>query len=153
MGAWPARITAADFLTPPEFARFSLASQAAGTIGGVRVELGVEGGTTRLTECYQQAPVCILPLYLGAGVPTLLYLLNPTAGLMEGDAHAIEIEAGPGTRCLLVGQSATRIHPSDTGFCTQQWRLKVRSGALLIVLPGPAIPYQSARYYQRVEAD
>ncbi len=39
MGEWAARITAADFVTPPEFAGLSLAGSPAGRVGGVRVEL------------------------------------------------------------------------------------------------------------------
>src|SRR5262249_39102551 len=52
---------------------------------------------------------------------------------------------------VVVGQSATRIHPCLRGFSTQQWRIHVAAGAVLVVLPGPAIPFQEARYYQRVE--
>ncbi len=53
----------------------------------------------------------------------------------------------------MVGQSATRIHPSVSGLCTQQWRVHVARGGLLVVLPGPAIPFRACRYYQRVEVD
>jgi len=77
-------------------------------------------------------------------------LLNPTAGLFDGDAQLVQIAAGLGTRTVLAGQSATRIHPCLNGFSTQQWDITVASGAVLVVLPGPAIPFQSARYYQRV---
>jgi urease accessory protein len=54
---------------------------------------------------------------------------------------------------VVVGQSATRIHPSLRGFATQQWRIRVESGAVLVVLPGPAIPFQGCRYFQRVAVE
>jgi urease accessory protein len=53
----------------------------------------------------------------------------------------------------VVGQSATRIHPSTRGFATQQWNVRVEAGAVLVALPGPTIPFQGCRYYQRVAID
>jgi urease accessory protein len=154
MGASPARITAADFVTPPELARWRLADAAAGRIGGVRVELAAGPGGAHLGDCYQQVPLRVLPPFrFSADRPSLLYLLNPTAGLLDGDGQLIELTARAGTRTVVVGQSATRIHPSLRHFSTQQWRLRVEAGATLVVLPGPAIPFQGSRYYQRVVID
>ena len=42
----------------------------------------------------------------------LLYLINLTAGLMDGDAHLIELTARAGVRAVVTGQSATRVHPA-----------------------------------------
>jgi len=148
------RITATDFVTPPELADWSLAASGAGRIGGVRLELvpGAEG--TRLADCYQQVPLRVLPpFHFGPGQPSLVYLLNPTAGLMDGDAQLVQFRAGPGTRAVVTGQSATRIHPSIRGFSTQQWIIQVAKGAILLVLPGPAIPFQGCRYFQRIAID
>jgi urease accessory protein len=154
MGATPARITAEDFVTPPELARWSLASGSAGRIGGVRLELESDSEETRLGQCYQQVPLRVLPPFrFGAGQPSLLYLLNPTAGLMDGDGQLVEVRAGSGTRAVVAGQSATRIHPAVHGFSTQQWHVQVERDAVLVVLPGPAIPFRSSRYLQRVRID
>jgi urease accessory protein len=54
---------------------------------------------------------------------------------------------------VVVGQSATRIYPSLQSFSTQQWQVRVGSRAVLVVLPGPAIPYLGCRFYQRVAID
>ena len=154
MGTGSARITAADFVTPPELRTWRLADNPAGRIGGVRLELTGGPAGSRLGACYQQVPLRVLPPFqFGPGLPALLYLLNPTAGLLDGDAQLVEIAAGSGTRALVTGQSATRIHPSLHGFSTQQWRLRVAAGAVLVVLPGPAIPFQGCRYFQRVAID
>jgi urease accessory protein len=148
------RITAADFLTPPELADWSLAEEAAGRVGGVRLELVAGPAGTSLGACYQQVPLRVLPPFrLGRARPGLLYLLNPTAGLMDGDGQLVEVTARPGAQALLVGQSATRIHPALHGFSTQQWRLRVEEGAVLVVLPGPTIPFQGCRYFQSLEVD
>jgi urease accessory protein len=154
MGAWATRISAADFVTPPELCDRRLAGEGAGRIGGVRLEVAGDAAASRLTRCYQQVPLRVLPAFqFGPGQPALLYLLNPTAGLMDGDAQLVCCRAGRGTRTVLVGQSATRIHPCLSGFSTQQWRIGVERGAVLVVLPGPAIPFQDCRYYQRVEIE
>ena len=155
MGAATVRITAADFLTPPEFAGLPLAVRSSGQIGGVRVqELVSGGGKTRLGACYQQVPLRVLPPFQFAPDPAaLLYLLNPTAGLLDGDAHRIQVTARSGTRTVITGQSANRVHPARAGFSTQQWHIHVATGAELVILPGPTIPYKGCRYYQRALID
>ncbi len=154
MGAEPTRITAAEFLTPPEFRHLRLAGNEAGRVGGLRLELVAEAGRTRLRRCYQQVPLRVLPPFqYDPSQLALLYLLNPTAGLMDGDAQLVEVVIRSGARVLIVGQSATRIHPALHDYSTQQWRIRVESGALLVLLPSPAIPFQGCRYYQRVEVD
>ena len=54
------------------------------------------------------------PFVLDSEPASLLYLINLTAGLMDGDGHLIEITARAGTRAVVTGQSATRIHPAAT---------------------------------------
>jgi urease accessory protein len=177
MGTSAARISAADFLTPPELSDRRLAAEGAGRIGGVRLELeeaergarsaeresdcvsrsalrAPRSARTRLTGCYQQVPLRVLPAFqLSADEPALVYLLNPTAGLMDGDAQLVSVHAGTGSRALLVGQSATRIHPCLRYFSTQQWHIRVESGAVLAVLPGPTIPFRNCRYFQHVDIE
>jgi urease accessory protein len=154
MGGGPVRITASDFVTPPELHGRQLAAGGAGRIGGVRLELAAQAGRTVLARCYQQVPLRVLPPFdFGPDQPVLVYLLNPTAGLLDGDGQRIEIHAGPGVRAVIAGQSATRIHPANCGFCTQQWHIRVEAGAVLVVLPGPAIPFVGCRYYQQVQVN
>jgi urease accessory protein len=154
MGAPSDRIAAEDFVTPPELAAWKLATAPAGRIGGVRVELTANPSGTALGSCYQQVPLRILPPFaLSADQAALIYLLNPTAGLLDGDGQLIEITARAGSRAVVTGQSATRIHPCLHGFATQQWHIRVESGAVLVVLPGPTIPFQGCRYYQQVAID
>jgi urease accessory protein len=93
------------------------------------------------------------PVRLADLRPALLYLLNPTAGLLDGDGQLVCLTARAGTRAVAVGQSATRIHPCPNGFATQQWVIRVEAGATLAILPGPSIPFAGCRYYQRVEAE
>jgi urease accessory protein len=150
VGPRATRIRRDDLLTPPEFRDLRLAEHEAGRIGGARIELTRSGDETRLGACYQQVPVRLLPPFVLPAEPaSLLYLINLTAGLLDGDGHLIELTARSGTRSLVTGQSATRVHPAVSSYATQQWAAEVEDDACLVVLPGPVIPFRGSRYYQR----
>lgn len=83
----------------------------------------------------------------------LQYLINLTAGLMDGDAHLVELTVRSGARVVVTGQSATRVHPALASYATQQWNAQVEGDAMLVALPGPVIPYRNCRYYQRGRVD
>jgi urease accessory protein len=150
VGSRAARITREDLLTPPEFQGLEQGGHQAGRIGGARVELVLRGAETRLGTCYQQVPVRVMPPFVVDSEPaSLLYLITLTAGLLDGDGHLIELTARAGTRAVVTGQSATRIHPAQNRFATQQWSVDVEDDACLVVLPGPVIPFAGCRYFQR----
>jgi urease accessory protein len=144
------RITRDDLLTPPEFGLLRPVDHPAARVGGARIELIRARGATRLGRCYQQVPVRLVPPFTFDAEPAaLLYLINPTAGLMDGDGHCIDLVARSGASALVTGQSATRVHPAVSSFATQQWNVAVEADASLVVLPGPLIPFRGSRYYQR----
>lgn len=150
MGEGTARITREEFLTPPEFRGIERAGDAAGRVGGARVELIHSGHETRLGTCYQQIPARVMPPFSFDDEPAaLLYLINLAAGVLDGDAHLYAVTARAGTRAVVTGQSATRVHPALVSFATQQWAVGVEDDACLVVLPGPTIPYRGCRFYQR----
>ena len=154
MGPRAVRITREDLLTPPEFRGLVPAEHQAARVGGARIELVRNGDATGLGFCYQQVPVRLMPPFVLDGEPaSLLYLINLTAGLLDGDGHLVEIRARAGTRAVVAGQSATRIHPFVSTYATQQWNVEVEEDACLVVLPGPAIPYRGSRYYQRARVE
>jgi urease accessory protein len=149
VGAAAARITRNELLTPPEFRGLEPADHQAARVGGARIELVRVDDETRLGTCYQQVPVRLMPAFSFCGEPaSLLYLINLTAGLMDGDGHLIQINARAGTRAVVTGQSATRVHPAVASYATQQWAIDVEDDACLVVLPGPAIPFRGCRYFQ-----
>jgi urease accessory protein len=154
VGPRSARITREEFLTPPEFHDAVPSQDPAGRVGGARIELIRSGGRTRLGSCYQQIPMRLFPPFdLDSEPAALLYLINLTAGLMDGDGHLIELTAREGTTALVTGQSATRVHPALESHATQQWAVDVGDDACLVVLPGPTIPFRGCRYYQRARVN
>jgi urease accessory protein len=154
VGSRAVRIARDELLTPPEFRDLHLAEHQAGRVGGARIELVRIGEETRLGTCYQQVPVRLMPPFVvDSETASLLYLINLTAGLLDGDGHLIEIRARAGSRAVVTGQSATRIHPALNRYATQQWAVHVEDDACLVVLPGPTIPFRGSRYYQRGRVD
>lgn len=154
MGTPAVRITRDEFLTPPEFRHLPASGHPAARVGGARLELVPSQGETHLGRCYQQVPIRLMPPFvLDAEPASLLYLITLTAGLMDGDAHLVELAARAGTRAVVTGQAATRIHPAVASYATQQWKVEVEDDACLVVLPGPAIPFAGSRYYQRGRVD
>ncbi len=154
MGSRTTRITAQDFLIPPEYRAYHLAERSAGQIGGVSLTLVDRGGQTILGHTYQQVPLRVMPAFNFKGEPAaLIYLLLPTAGLMDGDGHLVEIEAKAGSAAVVTGQSANRVHPALGSFATQQWNVRVEAGAQLVILPGPTIPFRGCRYHQRIRIE
>lgn len=150
MGPRTDRITREVFVTPPEFGGLQATCDPASRVGGAQIELYRQGEETRLGYCFQQIPVNVMPPFqFESEAASFLYLINMTAGLMDGDAHLLEVTARSGARAMITGQSATRIHPALSGFATQQWSVDVEDDACLVVLPGPAIPYRGCRYFQR----
>ena len=139
-----------ELTRPPEFHNLVHAGHEAARVGGARIELIRDRDVTALGTCYQQIPLRLMPPFPIDDEPaSLLYLINLTAGLLDGDGHLLEVRARSGTHAVITGQSATRVHPAVTSFATQQWAVEVEDDACLVVLPGPTIPYTGSRYYQR----
>lgn len=150
MGSRAVRITREEFVVPPEFSNLSTPKNSVARVGGARIELVPGDERTQLGSCYQQIPMRLMPPFCFDSEPAaLLYLINLTAGLMDGDAHLVEILARAGSRAVVTGQSASRIHPAVHSYATQQWKVVVEEDACLVVLPGPTIPFRGSRYYQR----
>ncbi len=144
------RIVRDELVTPPEFRDRRPVGHEAARVGGTRLELVGGPGATRLGACYQQIPVRLMPPFeLDGETAALLYLINLTAGLLDGDGHLLQVTARAGTHAVVTGQSATRVHPALESYATQQWDVTVEEDACLVVLPGPTIPYQGCRYFQR----
>ena len=141
MGARAARITRDELLTPPEFRGLRRpstrrpGSAAPGSSWSARATRPVWGPAISRSRS-----ALMPPFHLDSEPASLLYLINLTAGLMDGDGHLIEITARAGhagRRDRPVG------HPRPSGpgsYATQQWAVEVEDDACLVVLPGPDDP-------------
>ena len=103
-------------VTPPESRRSPTCRESDGPDRRPRSRASSTMGTWRPARPlgYQQilAPrdAAVPVRRRSAGTP--LPRINPTAGLFDGDAPSQRRDGEKGTRTVIVGQSATRIHPS-----------------------------------------
>jgi urease accessory protein len=107
-----------------------------------------------LGRTYQQNPLRVLhPVTERPGAPSLLFLLNSTAGLLDGDGQWVDLDVGPGVRGFVTNQSAGRVHRCPLGHAAARYDLRLSAGSVLCLLPGPTIPFAGSRFHQRAEID
>lgn len=146
------RITRRDFPPPRELADRDPAAAPAEHVGGLRAELRLKDGAVRLGRTYYQNPLrAIAPVIDRPGGPALLYLMNSTAGLLDGDGQLVDLDIGPNVRAFVTNQSAGRVHPCPLLHAAARYEARVAPGATLCLLPGPTIPFAGSRFHQRVE--
>ena len=109
---------------------------------------------TALMRDIQKAPLMVIrPFALPCGT-LMVFIVNPTGGVLGGDHSEIRVSVGPGARALLLTQSATRIQPSPLGAAaTQEIHFSVASGGRLEYYPERSIPFAGSRFIQTVRAE
>jgi urease accessory protein len=75
-------------------------------------------------------------------------VVNPTAGLLEGDRIECRVEVETGGRLVLTTPSASRMHRMHDGFARVRLELLVESGAFLEFWPELFIPQGGTRFRQ-----
>jgi urease accessory protein len=90
-------------------------------------------------------------LYLDEALPDMafVYLCNPTAGVLQGDALQVRVRVCPGARAHLTTPAATKVFTMPNGSARLDTCLYLDQGGWLEYLPEPLIPFQGARYSQR----
>jgi urease accessory protein len=69
--------------------------------------------------------------------------------LVSGDAIALEVDAGPGTRCLLSTQASTKVYRSAGPACGQQLNVSAAADAVVVSAPDPVVCFADAAFDQR----
>jgi urease accessory protein len=99
------------------------------------------------------APVHLSKPHLDEGV-LIVNVVNPTAGLFEGDRVEFDVSVETGARVLLTAPSASRAHRAHgagAGAFVEQ-HFHVERGAWMEVWPELFIPQAACRYRQKTEA-
>jgi urease accessory protein len=78
-------------------------------------------------------------------------LANPTAGLLAGDRHVVEVSAATGARAQVTTQAATKVFSMHGGCAEQRLRLSTEHGGWLEYVSHAVIPFRSASLQQNVE--
>jgi urease accessory protein len=106
-------------------------------------------GRTVLAAQSFRAPYHISKPYWDADARTLLVqVVNPTAGILEGDLLESEIGVQPDAALLVTTPSASRVFQMRGGAAECQQRFAVSAGGWLEVMPEPLVPHRESRYHQ-----
>jgi len=114
----------------------------------LRAEARADGRTALAAQSFR-APYHLSKPYWDADTGTLLVqVVNPTAGILEGDALESDIAVGPGAALLVTTPSASRVFKMRDGSATCRQHFTVGPGGWLEVLPEPLVPHRGCRYRQ-----
>lgn len=133
----PERVTAA---VPPAEGRVSLA-------------FAHHGGTTRLAELYQQAPLRALFPKPARGDLPVAVIANVGGGLVAGDVSSVAVRVGAGAAAIVTGQAAEKVYRSTGADCRLETRLTVEAGGWLEWCPQETILFDQARLRRSLTLD
>jgi urease accessory protein len=128
------------------------AAGAVGKDGRIAVRFSADAdGQTRLVRDFAK-----VPFHLTGGLThdeqlpaaATVYVQTPTAGIAQGDRHAIEVTVDPGAVAHVTGQSATKVLRMERNYGAATVDLTVGDGGYLEYLPEPTIVHRDARYRQ-----
>lgn len=77
------------------------------------------------------------------------YLVNPTGGLVGGDAIEIDITLDEYAHVLITTPSANKIYRSTGQFSSQSVEITIKRGGVLEYMPGYVIPFAGSLYRQK----
>lgn len=110
-----------------------------------------EDGRTYVRQQSFRAPLHLSKPHEDAGA-LVMNIVNPTAGIFDGDSIDIAVEAETGAQVVLTTPSASRVYRSRSGGPAKVCqKFTAQSGALLEFFPEPFIPQAGARYQQQTE--
>lgn len=126
-----------------------------GMAGRLRLVVGLDGaGRCSIREQYNSQLHRVLQLVPGdAAEEGIVYLLNPTGGIVQGDDLEAEIRVEAGAHAIVTAPSATKVYRMESGGAASRTRLRVDAGATLEYLPEPLIPHAGARFVEDIEID
>lgn len=105
------------------------------------------GGRSTLTRSFHQSPLKVAKPFTGERGELLLYLMDSSPGIFNGDVQEIECTLEKGANLYLTNQSSCKLHPSpDMVESCQIQRFHVKEGAVLEYFPEPLVPFNGANY-------
>lgn len=107
-----------------------------------------DSGQTYLRHQSFRAPLHISKPHEDAGA-LVVNVVNPTAGIFDGDTIELSAEAEAGASLVLTTPSASRVYRSRSGGPAKVvQRFTAQADAFLEFFPEPFIPQAGARYHQ-----
>ncbi|TDU67313.1 urease accessory protein [Prosthecobacter fusiformis] len=110
-----------------------------------------DSGQTYLRQRSFRAPLHLSKPHEDAGA-LVVNIVNPTAGIFDGDTIELTAEAETGASLVLTTPSASRVYRSRSGGPAKvRQTFRVQEGGFLEFYPEPFIPQAGARYQQHTE--
>jgi urease accessory protein len=111
-------------------------------------------GRTALTGQSFRAPYHVSKPYWDTDAGTLLVqVVNPTAGILEGDSLESDISVDRDAALLATTPSASRVFMMKDGSAECRQHFAVAKDGWLEVLPEPLVPHRGSRYRQLTTVD
>ncbi|ANE48791.1 hypothetical protein SY83_08005 [Paenibacillus swuensis] len=100
-----------------------------------------------LTERFHQAPLKISKTFeLSPGGELLVYMMDASPGILDGDRYEIQMHLGEGTQVYLTNQSYTKVHPTPKESSAMVQTFTLERGSMLEYFPEPLIPYADSKF-------
>jgi len=113
-----------------------------------------ENGRTVLAGQSFRAPFHVGKAYWDEeGAALRVQVVNPTAGILEGDKLETEVMVGRGAALLVTTPSASRVFHMRSGEAVASQRFSVEEGGWLEFLPEPLVPHNASSFRQVTEID
>jgi len=114
--------------------------------GILQVEVQQETARSIISSLRQRMPLrASSPLYFSDNGAVFFYIMNPAAGLLQGDQHSILIRVKRDSQAVVFGQGATKVFRSPQRTLSKQFTtLVVEEGARLEYMPEVVIPFAEA---------
>ena len=120
---------------------------------GINLEYDSDRNKTVITKQESQVPLYVQKaLHYDESIPSMahIFILSPSGGVLQGDRYRTDITSQNNAISHITTQGATRIYKMDENYATQIINLKVNNNSYLEFIPQQLIPYNNARYYQKV---
>jgi urease accessory protein len=113
-----------------------------------------ETGKTVLAGQSFRAPFHVGKAYWDEEAKALrVQVVNPTAGILEGDKLEMDIAVGRGAALLVTTPSASRVFHMRSGEAVASQRFSVETGGWLEFLPEPLVPHDQSSFRQTTKID
>jgi urease accessory protein len=119
--------------------------------GILQVQVEQTEGRSIISSLRQRTPLrASSPLYPADSGTVCFYIMNPAAGLLQGDQHNISVRVKSDAHAVIFGQGATKVFRAPQSNPSRQFTtLIVEPGARLEYMPEVVIPFAESCLFSR----
>ena len=124
-----------------------------GRDGALALSLERRGPRTVLAGCRSTLPLQVLAPVALEDPAAVVWMLNPTGGLLGGDRLAIAVDAAPRAHAVLTTPSASRVYRAPAEPTVQRVDIRLGAGAMVEWVPDHTIPYAGSDFRQAIDVE